>query len=168
MKRRLKRKLSERKRLHAIRKYDLPWPRRTVSNKEEDELKLKRSLTLQEELESLRKQDNMRERTANLKSMGIGFGAFLAFWFVGALIFHLVEVFSSEMTADVALALWRFTLFLLCVCDIELVTYLTKILFDNWIRRLLSQHSGCASYFHRIWSVGGAYDDNNRYVTSEP
>jgi potassium channel subfamily K, other eukaryote len=88
LKQRLKRKLSERKRVFAFRRYGLtPWKK-----KEDDELKLKRSLTLQEELEKLRKDDKSREMRANLKSVAIGFGAFLAFWFIGALIFFLVEV----------------------------------------------------------------------------
>jgi Ion channel len=84
MKQRLKRKLSERKRLHTMRI--------RLWKKEVDPLRLERRLTLQEELDNLRKLDKRRERRTNLRSMAIGFGVFLVFWFVGGLIFSLVEV----------------------------------------------------------------------------
>jgi len=88
LKQRLKKKLSERKRLHAImNKFN--WRKKEEAV---DPLKLRRSLTLQEELEKLRKDEKRRERRANLRSMGTGFVVFLLFWFVGALIFHVVEV----------------------------------------------------------------------------
>ena len=89
MKNRLKRKVSERKRLHAI----LLYPKKKKEN--DNGLQLKRSLTLQEELERLRKNDKSRERRANLKSVGVGFGVFFVFWFAGACIFCLVEVLPS-------------------------------------------------------------------------
>jgi potassium channel subfamily K, other eukaryote len=53
---------------------------------------LKRSLTLQEELQVLREDDWKRERRANIRNMVIGLSGFFVFWFLGALIFHYVEV----------------------------------------------------------------------------
>lgn len=89
MKQRLKKKLSERNRLYAIKKYNFnPWRKK----EDAEELRLRRSLTLQEELEKLRNDEERREMQASLRSMAVGFGVFLVFWFVGALIFHLVEV----------------------------------------------------------------------------
>jgi potassium channel subfamily K, other eukaryote len=113
LKQRLKRKLSEQKRLHAIRKFRLnPWRTR----EDIEELKLRRSLTLQEELEKLRKDDKRRERRANLRNMAIGFCVFLVFWLVGALIFHLVEVLPFYSEADPpAVGIWQCPLLLLCV-----------------------------------------------------
>jgi len=54
---------------------------------------LKRSATLQDELHKLREVEWNRERRGQLKRMAIGVTVFLLFWFVGALIFHLIEVF---------------------------------------------------------------------------
>jgi potassium channel subfamily K len=57
--------------------------------------KLERTLSLQEELIKLRTSDWERERRANLRNMAICFAVFLVFWFIGAMIFHLVEVLQS-------------------------------------------------------------------------
>ena len=57
---------------------------------------LRRSLTLHEELHKLREDDWKRERGAHLRSVATGITAFLVFWFVGALIFHFVEVYTSQ------------------------------------------------------------------------
>jgi potassium channel subfamily K, other eukaryote len=54
---------------------------------------VKPPLSLQEELQSLRDKDWKRERRSNLRNMVIGLTVFLLFWYIGALIFHLVEVF---------------------------------------------------------------------------
>lgn len=95
MRQRLKHKLSQRRRLHAIRKYSFnPWKKK----EDVDDLKLRRSLTLQEELEQLRKDEKNRELRASMRSITIGFAVFLLFWFVGALIFHLVEVLRSSLS----------------------------------------------------------------------
>jgi potassium channel subfamily K, other eukaryote len=89
-KKRIKKKESEKKRTYRGYGSKLrPW---MPMEPDGDELRLKRSLTLQEELQNLREKDWRRERRANLKSMAIGFAVFLFFWFVGALIFNLVEV----------------------------------------------------------------------------
>ena len=87
---RLKKKLSEKKRIHAgygskIRS----WATRSLNG---DGPKLNRNLTLQDELIMLRDDDWKRERRANLKSIFVGFSVFFIFWFVGALIFNFVEV----------------------------------------------------------------------------
>ena len=97
LKKRLKQKTKEKKKMHASYRSKLrPWSR----DRGGDGPKLKRSLTLQEELQKLREDDWKRERRANLKSMIIGFTVFLIFWFVGAMIFHFVEVSPIFMTAN--------------------------------------------------------------------
>jgi potassium channel subfamily K len=53
---------------------------------------VKPPLSLQEELQSLRDKDWKRERNSNIRRMVIGLAVFLLFWYIGALIFHLVEV----------------------------------------------------------------------------
>lgn len=53
---------------------------------------LKRTLTLQEELVKLREEEWIRERRANLTRVVVGLLVFLVFWFIGAVIFHLIEV----------------------------------------------------------------------------
>lgn len=99
MKQRLKKKLSERNRLHAIKRYSFnPWRKKG----DVDELRLRRSPTLQEELEKLRNDEERREMRASLKSVAIGFGVFLLFWFVGALIFHLVEVLTFDRGVELS------------------------------------------------------------------
>ena len=91
LKKRLKKKASDKKRIHAGYGSKLrPWAKRSG-----DGPRLKRSLTLQEELQKLREDDWKRERRANLKSMATGFTVFLIFWFIGALVFHFVEVCLS-------------------------------------------------------------------------
>lgn len=55
---------------------------------------LKRTLTLQEELTRLREEEWRKERRLNLRRVGLGLLVFLLFWFVGAVIFHLVESWS--------------------------------------------------------------------------
>jgi potassium channel subfamily K len=90
LKKRLKARAAEKKKIHAGYGSRLrPWSRRSRGGG--DELKLKRSMTLQEELVKLRQDDWKRERRANLRSMATGFSVFLVFWFIGALIFHFVE-----------------------------------------------------------------------------
>ena len=90
LKKRLKKKFSEKKRVHAGYGSKLrPWLPRNPNG---DGPRLKRSLTLQEELMKLRADDWKRERRANLNSMILGFIVFLIFWFIGALIFSFVEV----------------------------------------------------------------------------
>lgn len=92
LKKHLKHKVSEKKRIHAGYGSKLRlWVTRSSQG---DGPRLKRSLTLQEELMKLREDDWKRERRANLKSMSIGFSVFLIFWFIGALIFNFVEVNS--------------------------------------------------------------------------
>jgi hypothetical protein len=59
---------------------------------------LERSLTLQEELIRLREEEWRRESRSNLRRVGIGLSAFLAFWFIGAVIFHLIEVSPHRQT----------------------------------------------------------------------
>jgi hypothetical protein len=97
LKKRLKKKVSEKKRIHAGYGSKLtPWAKKM--GKGGDGPRLKRSLTLQEELERLREDDWKRERKSNLKSMALGFSVFLIFWFIGALIFDFVEVSRSQET----------------------------------------------------------------------
>jgi len=55
--------------------------------------RLERALTLQEELVKLREEEWKSERRANLRRVGTGLLVFLVFWSIGAVIFHLVEVF---------------------------------------------------------------------------
>jgi potassium channel subfamily K, other eukaryote len=97
LKKRLKQKTKEKQRIHAgYGSKRRPWSR----SRGGDGPKLKRSLTLQEELQKLREDDWKRERRANIKSMIIGFTVFLIFWFVGAMIFHFVEVRSYFTIAN--------------------------------------------------------------------
>ena len=94
LKRRLRNKetAAERKRVYAGYGSKLmPWA--PVGHVNTDSMpKLKRTLTLQEELQRLREDDWKRERRSNLRSMLTGFTVFVIFWFIGALIFHFVEV----------------------------------------------------------------------------
>jgi potassium channel subfamily K len=93
LKKRLKKKTSEKKRTYGGYGSKLmPWVKRVPGDAIGPPLK--RTLTLQEELNKLREDDWRRERHANLRSMATGISVFLLFWFVGALIFHAVEVFS--------------------------------------------------------------------------
>lgn len=84
MTKRLKEKTSEKKRILA----------KSRSPSEGEESKMNRNLTLQEELHKLRAEDWKRERKANLRSITIRMSVFFLFWFLGALIFHCVEVGS--------------------------------------------------------------------------
>ena len=91
--RRLEEKESEQKRIH--RGYGLRLRPRGAKERSARKLSnLRRSLTLQEELQKLREEEWKRERRANLKSMAIGFTVFLIFWCLGALIFFCVEPWS--------------------------------------------------------------------------
>ena len=56
-----------------------------------------RTLSLQDELQALREKDWKRQRRANIQRMVVGGSAFLLFWYIGALIFHLVEVTPSNL-----------------------------------------------------------------------
>jgi potassium channel subfamily K len=61
---------------------------------------LKRTLTLQEELVKLREEEWIRERRANVTSVVTGLLVFLVFWFIGALIFHLIEVLRLKFPTN--------------------------------------------------------------------
>lgn len=115
LKKRLKQKVSEKKRIHAGYRSKLrPWAARSSRG---DAPRLERSLTLQEELLKLRENDWKRERRANLKSMGTGFSVFLIFWFIGALIFHSVEVWTRIlMILTIAMGIRKFFVLLLYAC----------------------------------------------------
>jgi potassium channel subfamily K len=91
LKKRLKQKAKDKKRIYGGYGSKLtPWKTKGPT----DGYKLKRSLTLQEELRKLREDDWRRERRANLRSMTTGMIVFFIFWFVGAMIFHFVEEWS--------------------------------------------------------------------------
>jgi hypothetical protein len=130
LKKRLKRKTKEKKRIYGGYGSKLtPWK----AKGHEDGFKLKRSLTLQEELRKLREDDWKRERRANLRSMATGMAVFFIFWFVGAMIFHFVEVYACITTLIAALGIWQFTLFLLHVSSsverhLKLVSSLLSVL----------------------------------------
>lgn len=100
MKKLLKEKASEKKRKAA------PGPG-----------KLQRTLTLQEELRKLAEDDWRKQMRADLRSIGIGLGVFFAFWFMGALIFNLLEVrfLKVEANCSLVLGIWKYTLLLLYV-----------------------------------------------------
>lgn len=83
MKKQLKAKASESKRKAAAKAAQSP-----------ERPRLTRSLTLQEELNHLAKEDWKRQTRNNLRSVAIGLAVFFAFWFLGALIFCLIEVDS--------------------------------------------------------------------------
>src|SRR6202043_2019988 len=132
LKKRLEQKAKEKKRIHAGYGSKLtPWKAKGHG----DGFKLKRSLTLQEELRTLREDDWRRERRANLRSMATGMIVFFIFWFVGAMIFHFVEVYAYVCitTLIAALGIWQFTLFLLYVSSsferhLKLVSSLLSVL----------------------------------------
>jgi potassium channel subfamily K, other eukaryote len=84
LKKQLKAKASEKKRKAAEKAAKSP-----------ERPRLKRSLTLQEELQQLAEEDWKRQTRNNLKSVGIGLAVFFAFWFLGALIFSFTEVAPS-------------------------------------------------------------------------
>lgn len=72
---------------------------RNPGHKESTEEKTQRKVSLQEELHKLRQEDWEREKRANIRSMISGVTVFFFFWFIGALIFHYVEVpFVNLMT----------------------------------------------------------------------
>jgi potassium channel subfamily K, other eukaryote len=112
LKKRLKKKVSEKKRIHAGYGSKLRlWSARPPSG---DGPRLKRSLTLQEELIKLHEDDWKRQRRANLKSMVTGFTVFLIFWFIGALIFYFVEVRIHLLKMlTIAMGIRKFSLLLL-------------------------------------------------------
>jgi len=83
IKKQLKAKASEKKRKAAQKAAQSP-----------ERPRLKRSLTLQEELHQLAEEDWRRQSRNNLKSVLIGLAVFFAFWFLGALIFCFIEVYS--------------------------------------------------------------------------
>jgi potassium channel subfamily K, other eukaryote len=91
---RLKEKQSEKRRLFALPKLPRIGTSKPTSISEDND-QSKRNLTLQESLEKLREREWEREGRANLRSMAIGMIVFFLFWFVGALIFHFVEVIMS-------------------------------------------------------------------------
>jgi len=84
-------------------------------------LSMKTNLSLQDELYQLREEDWRRERRANIQAMAIGMAIFFVFWFIGALIFHFVEVHSPRFLSEfekvliAGLGLWKLSLLLLCV-----------------------------------------------------
>jgi potassium channel subfamily K, other eukaryote len=61
---------------------------------------IKHSATLHEELHKLREDEWKRERRGQLRHIAVGIILFLLFWFIGALIFHLIEVlfFNLRLT----------------------------------------------------------------------
>ena len=83
LKKQLKEKASEKKRKAA---------KKAAQNPERP--RLKRSLTLQEELRQLAEEDWKKQTRNNLRSVVVGLSVFFAFWFMGALIFHLIEAHS--------------------------------------------------------------------------
>lgn len=110
IKKRLKAKLAEKKTTHRGSIWR-QWAKRPEGLNALP--KLERSLSLQQELIRLRSDDWRRERRANMKSMAIGLVVFLVFWFIGAMIFHLVEVFPR--CANVALGIRELFILLLHV-----------------------------------------------------
>jgi potassium channel subfamily K, other eukaryote len=100
MKKLLKEKASEKKRKSA----QAPGQR------------LKRSLTLQEELQKLTDDDWKRQTRSNLRSMAVGLTVFFMFWFIGALIFHLIEVVHFFNCLTVVLGIRKCSVLLLYVC----------------------------------------------------
>jgi potassium channel subfamily K len=85
LKKQLKAEASEKKRKAAEKASRAP-----------DRPRLQRSLTLQEELQHLAEEDWKKQSRNNLKSMIIGLSVFFAFWFIGALMFHFIEVHPSS------------------------------------------------------------------------
>jgi len=110
LKKRLKAKLAEKKTTHRGSIWR-QWAKRPQGSALP---KLERSLSLQDELIRLRSDDWRRERRANMNSMAIGLVVFLVFWFIGAMIFHLVEVFPQ--CTNVALGIRERFILLLHVC----------------------------------------------------
>ena len=89
MKKELKEEVSKKRRqVGHVSKLN-PW---NLMTRKEDEEQIRRNLTLQEELQKLREENWARERRSNIQSMVVGFTFFLLFWFIGAVIFNLVEV----------------------------------------------------------------------------
>lgn len=86
---RLEERASQRRRIHA-------GYNSSHSGPIEDLPRLKRSLPLHEELRRLREDEWRYERRSHLIRATKGLIAFLAFWFFGALVFHLVEVQLSK------------------------------------------------------------------------
>jgi potassium channel subfamily K len=89
VKRQFREKASEKKRIHAGNRFKLSRRAREIPG---DGPRLQQSLTLQEELNELREEQWKKERRHNIRSVVQGIIVFLAFWFLGALIFHFVEV----------------------------------------------------------------------------
>lgn len=99
MKKRLKEKTSEKKRNYMGAAKIAGWISRTPSESGGGG-RLKRSLTLQEELGKLREEDWERAKRANLRGMAIGLSVFFLFWFIGALAFRYVEVYDLGRQVD--------------------------------------------------------------------
>jgi len=98
MAKRLKEQTTEKKRLFgALPKLSRPNSKAVSINTDDPDglkptLSMKTNMSLQEELYKLREEDWRRERRANIQAMAIGMAIFFVFWFIGALIFHFVEV----------------------------------------------------------------------------
>ena len=71
-----------------------PWALRRPAERPQ----VDRSLTLQEALIRMREEEWKTERRANLRRVGTGLLVFFIFWFIGAVIFHLVEVLPRLQT----------------------------------------------------------------------
>lgn len=77
--------------------------------------RLQRSLTLQDQLQKLTDDEWKRQTRADLRRIGIGLATFFVFWFVGAVIFDLIEVLLSGLLTLV-MGIWKCSLLLLHVC----------------------------------------------------
>lgn len=109
---------------------------------------LKRTLTLQEELIKLREEEWIRERRANLSRVVVGLLVFLVFWFIGAVIFHLIEVYLDFWQLIAAMDLWKRPLLLLCILP------------DNRLRRHYSHHRSRPASVHCLCLIGSSYNDD--------
>ena len=145
MKKLLKEKASEKKRKSA----QAPGAR------------LRRSLTLQEELHKLAEDDWKRQTRANLRSMAVGLGVFFFFWFMGALIFHCIEV-HIVLLHIVDCSLGDMEMLCTFVICLSLNSTLMQILPDDWVWRLLPCDSSRETDIYSLRAPRGSHNDHRR------
>ena len=123
--------------------------------------RLKRSLTLQEELHKLSEDDWKRQTRANLRSMAVGLSVFFFFWFIGALIFHCIEVHT---TCLYIVHCSRGDMEMLCTFAIcmSLNSPLMQILPDDRLWRLFPCDRGRETGIYSLRATRGSHHDHRR------
>jgi hypothetical protein len=122
---------------------------------------LRRSLTLQEELYKLTEDDWKRQTRVSLRSMAVGLGVFFSFWFMGALIFHCIEVYIILLhIIDCSLGdMEMLCIFVICLSH---NSTLMQVLSDDRVWRLLPCDSSRETGIYSLRAPRGSHNDHRQ------